>query len=253
MTPAETRLGETFRRGLGLAKELKGAKDRKAQRQLRNQWTRPERQLVNLLLDKSHFQGLRQLLTVSVGKFYRTTEGALMFFREGDHTLYDLEEKAFAYLLIQLTRDVYHVRKEWLLRFRSWVLFDAPEVTTHFLAYNDSADLNVIALNCFDGHMVRRRRGGTWERVPNGTDGVLFWTPMEFLTPWQPHFTAKGTGADLEWLCALAPFDDDGPLSVDDQRRLLYVWMVHLFVPALNHSHPIPTHEGITGSGKTSL
>ncbi len=176
-----------------------------------------------------------------------------MFFREADHKLYDMEDKAFEHYLIQLTGDVSHVKRQWLPQFQAWVRFDALEVTTHFLAYNDSADLNVIALNCFDGRMMRRRRGGTWERVPNGTDGVLFWTPMEFLTPWQPNFTEKGTGADLEWLCALAPFDGDGPLSVDDQQRLLYVWMVHLFVPALNPVRPIPNHEGITGSGKTSL
>ncbi len=252
MTPAEVNLKKEFRNVLRKAVEFLATRDAAARARLLRRWTPRECELVDLYVREDAFEVLRRLLE-DVGRLYRTTEGVLMFFREGDHTLYDLEEKAFERLLIQFTGDVTRVKRLWLPRFQAWVRFDALEVTTHFLAYNDSADLNVIALNCFDGRMMRRRRGGTWERVPNGTDGVLFWTPMEVLTPWQPDFTEKGTGADLEWLCALAPFDGDGPLSVDDQQRLLYVWMVHLFVPALNPVRPIPNHEGITGSGKTSL
>jgi len=188
-----------------------------------------------------------------VGQFYRTSGGELLFFREKDHQLYSIEEKRFERYLTWLTGSPREVKSEWLPQLAAGVQEEAPEVTTHFLAYNDSPDLNVIAVNTFDGYMMRREREGQWEQITNGTDGVLFRTPPDFLTPWKPDFEYGGTGKDLEWLCSLGHFSDDGPLSVDDQRSLLYVWVLHLFAPEINPVHPIPLHEGVTGSGKTVL
>ena len=204
-------------------------------------------------LDRKDLFDLLNCSLKSLGRFYRTSGGELFFFRGWDHKLYDIEGKEFKRYLVWLTGSPNGVRNEWLPKLCAEAQFEAPGVTTHFLAYNDSPDLNVIAINTFDGYMMRRRRGGQWERVPNGTDGVLFLTPPDFLTPCQPDFDEGGTGKDLEWLCSLAHFNDDGPLSVDDQRSLLYAWILHLFVPEINPVHPIPLHEGVTGSGKTVL
>ena len=98
---------------------------------------------------------------------------------------------------------------------------------------------------------MRRERHGAWERVPNGTDGILFLTPSEFLSPWQPESVAGGDS--LKWLCSLGHFTSDKGLSVGDQRALLFAWLLHLFVPALNPVRPIPLFEGITGSGKSVM
>ncbi len=211
-----------------------------------------ERRLARFLDRKDLFDLLNCSLK-SLGRFFRTSGGELFFFRGWDHKLYDIEGKEFKRYLVWLTGSPNGVKNEWLPKLCAGVQFEAPEVTTHFLAYNDSPDLNVIAINTFDGYMMPRQRGGQWERVPNGTDGVLFLTPPDFLTPCQPDFDKGGTGKDLEWLCSLAHFESDGPLSVDDQRSLLYAWILHLFVPEINPVHPIPLHEGVTGSGKTVL
>ncbi len=249
MSPQEQQVRDLFREVRRDADKLKKAED---PAKLRKRWSRTQRALVNLHLAESGFAVLQRLLP-SVGQCYHTAEGALLFFRHADHNLYDIEEKTFERYLLQLTDSVPGVRREWLPKLQAWVRFEAPEMATHFLAYNDSPELNVIAVNTFDGFMWRRNRGGTWERVPNGTDGVLFWTPPDFLAPWEADLKKGGGGKDLEWLCALAHFAEDGSLSVDDQRSLLYAWLLHLFIPALNPVHPIPLHEGVTGSGKSVL
>lgn len=211
-----------------------------------------QRKLVSMVLKAGPAELLKHLLR-QVGTFYRTTEGNLLFFRDADHKLYDIEDKTFERYLTLMTDNVTGMRNQWLPRLQAWVQFNAQEVATHFLAYNDGPDLNVIAINTFDGYMMRRPRRGKWERVPNGTDGILFLTPPEFLTGWEPDFKNGGGGKDFDWLCSLGHLADDGPLSVCDQRRLLQVWILHLFVPALNPVHPIPLHEGVTGSGKSVM
>ncbi len=209
-----------------------------------------EREVGKLLEQYGLFGLLKNGLRL-VGQFYRTSGGELLFFREKDHQLYSIEEKRFERYLTWLTDSPAGVKRQWLPQLAAGVQEEAPEVTTHFLAYNDSPDLNVIAVNTFDGYMMRREREGQWEQITNGTGGVLFRTPLDFLTPWQPDFKHGGVGKDLEWLYSLGHFSNDGPLSVDDQRSLLHAWILHLFVPALNPVHPVPLQEGVTGSGKT--
>src|SRR5436190_6421552 len=246
MTPQEITIRATFIEVRRLATAVE-----KGERSI-SKVRKSRREFVSLVLKHGPAE-LLKYLTFQVGAFYRTTDGNLLFFRDPDHRLYDIEEKTFERYLIQLTDNVTGLRHQWLPRHQAWVRFNAAEVTTHFLAYNDGPDLNVIAVNTVDGHMMRRKRGGKWERVPNGTDRILFLTPPEFLSPWQPDFENGGTGKDLDWLGSLGHFADDGPLSIEDQRRLLRVWLLHLFVPALNPNHPIPLHEGVTGSGKSVL
>lgn len=246
MTTKESSVKATFIEVRRLADEVELGKTRLAKMK------RTLRKLVAMVLKDGPAALLKHLLR-QVGTFYRTTEGHLLFFRDADHKLYDIEDKTFERYLTQMTDNVTGVRSQWLPRLQAWARFEAPEVATHFLAYNDGPDLNVIAINTFDGYMMRRRRSGQWERVTNGTDGILFLTPPEFLTQWQADLKSGGAGKDFDWLCSLGHFAEDGPLSVSDQRHLLRVWVLHLFVPALNPVHPIPLHEGVTGSGKSVM
>ncbi len=245
----ERRVRKLFQETRLLAEELKKAED---SAKLRKRWTREQQKLVDLYRTEKGY-GLLQRLLPQIGTFYRTGDGLLFFFRYADHKLYDVEEKTFERYLTLITNSVQGVRREWLPKLQAWVRFEVAEVVTQFLAYNDSPDLNVIAASTFDGFMMCRKRGGAWERVENGTDGILFWSPEEFLTAWQPDFAKGGDGRNLEWLCRLGSFGDDGPLSAEDQRSVLYTWLLHLFVPGLNPTHPIPLHEGVTDSGKTTL
>jgi hypothetical protein len=246
-----TRSEIAVRTGFGQALQLLAERKRRRGETERTLTARDVK-LLEEVLTLGPFELLRKLVS-GLGSFYRTSDGDLLFFRGGDHRLYDVESTTFERYLVQLTGSPGRVRREWLPQFQAWARFEAEEVTAHFLAYNDSPELNVIAVNTFDGFMMRRERGGAWARVPNGSDGVLFRTPPDFLTPWSPDFQLGGQGRDLAWLCTLGHFADDGPLSVDDQRTLLRVWVLHLFVPALNPVHPIPLHEGVTGSGKSVL
>ncbi len=249
ISPTEQQVRELFRKTRQLADELMKAND---PAKLRKRWTREQRELVDLYRTQSGFELVQHLLP-RIGACYHAADGLLLFFRYADHRLYDVEDKTFERYLMLITDSVQKVRREWLPKLQAWVRFEATEVVTQFLAYNDSPDLNVIAVSTFDGFMMRRKRGGAWERVENGTDGILFWSPEEFLTAWQPDFAKGGDGRNLEWLCRLGSFGDDGPLSAEDQRSLLYAWLLHLFVPALIPTHPIPLHEGVTDSGKTTL
>jgi hypothetical protein len=157
----------------------------------------------------------------------------------------------FERYLTLLTDNPTGVKNQWRPSILAWTQFQATEARTEFLAYN-SSDLGHIAVNTFDGKMMQRQRGQCWRQVPNGTDGILFKTPTDFLTPWVPSDPRNADGDALKWLCRLGNFSD-GDLSVDDQRQLLKVWLLHLFMPAVNPVHPIPLFEGMTGSGKTVL
>jgi hypothetical protein len=247
MTDVERQLLPTFRKIC----KAHDARSSAARSRLRRKLSSAEKVLLDVMYAEGRAGVWRALVTL-VGSFYHTTGSELFFFRDADHRLYDLDERTFELYLIQLTGETAWVRGVALPRFRAWVRFQAPEVTTHFLAYN-AADLALIALNTFDGHMMRRQRGGKWERVVNGSDGILFKTPTEFLASWRPDLTNGGRCEDLNHLCSLGNYAHDGPLSVMDQQQLLRMWLLHLFMPAVNPVHPIPLMENITGSGKSVL
>jgi hypothetical protein len=248
MSPEEMRMTQRFIKARVLmAAYKKGVEDKAA---FIDKVERAYGDATQYILSDSTAGVLRELLK-EVGNMHRTVEGQLLFFRRHDHTLYDMEEKAFERYLIQLTDNVTDLKNQWLPRYHAFTEFVAPAVTTHFLAYNSSPALEVIALNTFDGYMMRRERNGAWQRLPNGTDGILFLTPPEFLSPWQP--AAGGDGDNLRWLCSAGHFTTDKGLSVGDQRALLFAWLLHLFVPVLNPVRPIPLFEGITGSGKSVM
>src|SRR5215470_13056710 len=245
----ETALRAVFRRIKATVRALQNA-DKNERAAIRKRLTKAEKTLVDAWFKEGRFEVARRLLGF-VGRLYRTDGGELFFFRNRDHRLYDLYAEEFRHYLIQVTGPTDLFEDTSLVKFQAWTRFEAPEVQTHFLAYNADG-LGVIAINTFDGRMMRRKRRGAWECVDNGTDGILFKTPPDFLSPWCPDFTGA-TGEDIRWLCSLGHFAEDGALSIADERRLLRAWMLHLFLPGVNPVHPVPLNEGITGSGKSVL
>jgi len=202
MSTSETTLRDTFKKIQKISKQCDRhpAELEKIRKKLK-----PHEKTLLAILDKGNAFALLQSLLSSVGALYRTTTGDLLFFREADHKLYDLEEKSFERYLVNLTDSVSAVCNEWLPRLQAWVRFDAPEVATHFLAYNDGSDLDTLAVNSFDGYMMRRKRGGRWKRVPNGTDGILFLTPpRSSLHHGSPTWLTEGPGV-TSLGCARSP------------------------------------------------
>ena len=249
MTPEEIRVQKEFAAVRKIAKGFKDVSDFEKP-ELIKRFKPKYGELANYMFEDSGYSALKYLLT-RIGRLYRTDEGQLLFFRFQDKKLYELEERQFELYMIELTGNVTGLQKQWLPRLSAFAEHHADTVMTHFLAYNDSPDLDVIALNTFDGQMMRRKRHGKWERMPNGTDGILFLTPMEFLTPWTAEYGSDGR--ELEWLCSLGNFSSDNAFSVADQQVLLAIWILHLFVPEWNPVHPIPLFEGIAGSGKSVM
>ncbi len=72
MTPAEVNLKEEFRNVPRKAAEFLGTRDAAVRARLRRQWTRRERELVDLYVREGAFEVLRRLLQ-DVGRLYRTT------------------------------------------------------------------------------------------------------------------------------------------------------------------------------------
>src|SRR5262249_7197956 len=133
----------------------------------------------------------------------------------------------------------------------------ATQVEIHALGYN-SDDLAVIAVNDFGGGMWHRARRGEWRWKPNGSDGILFWTPPDFVEPWRPEFadtTGLADGAALSWFIDQAHFADDA-LTVTDQRLLSRALLLAPFFPRLTRCRPVQAHLGLSAqrqhdTGKT--
>ena len=86
----------------------------------------------------------------------------------------------------------------------------AETVTVHAVAYN-SEDGRIIAVKDFGRGMWYRERGGKWEWKPNGSEGILFWAPPDFVEPWKPQFSGNSEADEvaLEWFLDLPHFADD--------------------------------------------
>jgi len=96
------------------------------------------------------------------------------------------------------------------------------------------------------GQEVYRLHGSKIEKVPNGTDGVLF-----IAQPWPEPFAAEPPKDLLGPLLIERPnFDGAGSLTVQDYRALLCVWLLSLFFESLLPTKPLLLCVGPQGSGK---
>jgi hypothetical protein len=183
-----------------------------------------------------------------IGRFYRTEDGVPFFLRHSERRLYEVNGKPdsdFARLVTYLA-DV-SVKADMvnrcLDRLGAWIVHEAEIVHVHALAYN-SPDAETIAINDFGGGMWYRRRGSAWESKPNGSEGILFWTPPEFVERWKPEFSTDPAIQDedhLQWFLEQPHFGED-VLTVVDQRMLLRTLVLSLFFPSRNRTRPVPAH-----------
>jgi hypothetical protein len=185
-----------------------------------------------------------------IGEFYRTPAGIPFFFRTQDRRIYDIEgrpETRFGQLATYFADFSAKVAmlSRCLDRLRAEVAYSAPVSEVYALAYNNS-DLSVIAVNDFGGGMWRRTRGVTWEWRPNGHDGILFWTPADFVEPWTPQFLDDPTQdkAAFDWFLDQAHFADD-ILTAADQRALLRTCLLAPLLPGHCHTRPVQAHLGL--------
>src|SRR5262249_51729878 len=184
-----------------------------------------------------------------IGRFYRTIDGTALFFRETDRRLYEISDRSeseFGRFVTYLT-DLSVKRpmiSRALDRLRARVGEQAELVEVHGLADN-SADCDVVAINDFGGGMWYRKRGGDWEWKPNGSGGILFWTPGGVVEPWKPEFTTVTKDEDhLRWFLDQPHFADD-VLTGGDQRMLLRALLLSPFFPSRNRTRPVQAHLGL--------
>lgn len=144
LTDEEQEVSKAFLRVKRAAKDPEAVRDK-------------DRALVSVYKAHGAAEALRQLLE-RVGRFYRTTDNELLFHRAADSRLYEMDESVFQRYLIRLTNSPTGVKSQWGPCLLAWAQFDGTEVATEFLAYN-SDDLDLIAINTFDGKMMMRRRG----------------------------------------------------------------------------------------------
>jgi hypothetical protein len=185
-----------------------------------------------------------------IGQFYRTPGDIPFFFRTQDRRIYDIEgrpETRFGQLATYFADFSAKVAmlSRCLDRLRAEVAYSAPVSEIYTLAYN-SPSLEVIAVNDFGGGMWRRSRGKTWEWKPNGHDGILFWTPSDFVEPWTPQFLDDPTQdkAAFDWFLDQPHFADD-ILTAADQRALLRTCLLAPLLPGHCHTRPVQAHLGL--------
>jgi len=111
---------------------------------------------------------------------------------------------------------------------------------------------NVLYVDRFDGRMYRLN-GQKIELVDNGTDGVLFMSQLA----WRPYYLVD-PDPDAELIARLLiddiPFQRDSstPLTPDEQRMVLLLWILSLFFGTILPTKPILVFVGVKGSGKTT-
>jgi len=185
-----------------------------------------------------------------LGSFYRTEQGLALFFRYANRHLYEISDKPetpfgqLATYWLDLSSKVASISR-CLDRIRATVAQEAKSVQVHSLAYN-SPSVDAIAINDFGGGMWYRERGATWKRKPNGSDGILFWTPGGVVESWTPDFSGDSGGESLlDWLIQQPHFAED-VLRVDDQRMLFRALLLAPFFPSLCKVRPVHAHLGLS-------
>ncbi|MDF0642950.1 MAG: hypothetical protein P0111_02870 [Nitrospira sp.] len=188
-----------------------------------------------------------------IGDFYRTAEGVPLFFRKQNRRLYEINsrpESEFSHLvtfLSDLSSKLATILR-CVDRLRADISQNAEIVTVHSLAYNN-ADASVIAVNDFGGGMWHRKRGGEWEWKPNGSEGIIFWLPVNHVEPWKPEIVESDELSALDWLLKQPHFAED-TLTIEDQQLLLCVLFLAPLFPSRNKVRPIPVHLG-GGKGRS--
>jgi hypothetical protein len=135
----------------------------------------------------------------------------------------------------------------------------------HLLSYYDKQQ-NTVWLSEYDGNVLRITPQSI-QRVPNGTDGVLFKLP-EGAEPYKVNL-ANITGENLpmryryglllssgsaihRFITSTVQYQENNLTTVQYERLYLALLMT-LFMPGLFHTKPLVMFLGESGSGKTML
>jgi hypothetical protein len=184
------------------------------------------------------------------GQFLNTTLG--LFFFDNDHRrAFPLDDNVELAALINRRYGINpkeHGFKRVLADLQSEAVFSGRQVEIRRLAYYDS-QRKVLYLSRFDGHMYRLD-GSAVVPIPNGTDDVFFFDDR--LT-WEPYtYLADAPKGELDSQLIQAVNFAHFILSVEEQRRLLKLWLLAVFFGSIQPTKIILLLLGEQGSGKTS-
>ena len=185
----------------------------------------------------------------SQGFFCRTADDRLFYFNRFERYLYDLDSIAFEYLTSALTglgktESVY----AFTLHHLKTMAARTTPLDIHTLAYFDPATGTMAVSNGVAGVWVRER-SGQWAHQHNGDNGLLFLTEPD-AEAFDPEF---GTDEqNLLWFLDQFLLAQHSSLTVEEQKTLLLVNLLHGFFPALRRTRLISAFLGSHGTGKTS-
>lgn len=183
------------------------------------------------------------------GYFLRTADNRLFYFYKHERRLYDLDSSAFDYLTSDFTglgktESVY----SFTLHSLKTIAARTEAVEVHTFAYFDPVTGFLAVSDAGTGVWIRERNG-KWTFQYNGDNDLLFLTEQD-AEAFEPDFTASGE--NLSWFLDQFLLADHDPLSIEDQKTLLLVELLHEFFPALRLTRMILAFLGAMGSGKTS-
>jgi hypothetical protein len=185
-----------------------------------------------------------------VGRFFRVEDGGPVYVRNADHRVYEMTERPESEFgrLVTYLADVSvkgAILSRALHRLAAGVSESAPVIRLHATAFNNS-DASVVAVNDFGGGMWFRRRNGSWEWKPNGSEGIYFWTPSGLVEPWKPEFSGDPETDEVHLRSFVAqPHFADDMLTASDQRLLLRALLIAPFFPARCRIRPVQAHLGL--------
>jgi hypothetical protein len=184
------------------------------------------------------------------GRFFNTTLG--LFFFDNDYgRAFPLDGNVELAALINRRYGINpkeHGFKRVLADLQSEAVFNGQKAEIRRLAYYDSQK-RVLYLSRFDGYMYRLD-GSAIVSIPNGTDDVFFFDDR---LSWEPYsYLADATKGELDRQLIEGINFASFILSVEEQRRLLKLWLLAVFFGSIQPTKIILLLLGEQGSGKTS-
>jgi hypothetical protein len=177
----------------------------------------------------------------------------LLYFSTPDRRLYDLDSRAFEYLIAHTTKlsPAETLFNHAVRRIVADVARTTVPTPVRALSHYDAASGLLAVSDGGPGVWVHAEPGALWEHVDNGTDGLLF-TLDEATDPWTPEWGADDEQVLQTYYEGFRFGAGEAGLTRADQQVLLRVWMLNMFFPPLRYTKPIPAFLGGQGSGKTS-
>jgi Bifunctional DNA primase/polymerase, N-terminal len=193
--------------------------------------------------------GLVRRALLEDGHLCRTEGGSLYYFRRSERRLYDIQTAEMDHLVTAIS-GLSRTEEEhkFLLATLQAEAARTEPVAVYTLSHYDT---RTGRLSVSDGGagVWTKTQGGVWTLGSNGDNGLLFLNDSDS-EPYTPDFAADG--GQLDWLVGQFLFDDRPGYSIQDQRTLLLVHILHQFFDTRRKTRLIPSLLGPQGSGKTT-